>query len=301
MDLAAAASAPFDWTIAFALAELPLDAFHEVAPGRTPPDFADELQAGRHGAGAAGSHAAGRTAAFRGRPDAVRHRRAVVACRARRRVRGAWHEPLPSPGRSAVIVILLPIGAALLARHNVRLNRGDRRGALSLGTFTFFLAMAVWAVSPTHGTVLATGWTDSSSRSAWHCSRPRCCMLVYSRWNRRWRVWPHVLITWARVSRGGLTRDPLVGRDLVIGTLLGLPRRRSRRTPAAARRSPEPIPGAPGLTTMLGARWTALAVGNRVLWSLQNALVGVLILTVLRLVVQRDAGLDPATGSSRAS
>ena len=34
------------------------------------------------------------------------------------------------------------------------------------------------------------------------------------------RLWPHMLVSWVRLM-GGRFRDPLVGRDLLIGALYG--------------------------------------------------------------------------------
>ena len=35
------------------------------------------------------------------------------------------------------------------------------------------------------------------------------------------RIWPHMLITWSRLI-SGVIRDPLIGRDLIVGTLAGV-------------------------------------------------------------------------------
>jgi hypothetical protein len=116
----------------------------------------------------------------------------------------------------AVMVSVLA-GAILLARRNFRLGRGDRSGAFRLGVFvlvvslltsrfTFDLAgfLTLVALLPKAVFGAATAFV------AYIAIEPHVR-----------RVWPETMIGWCRLLAGGL-RDPLVGRDLLIGTLAGI-------------------------------------------------------------------------------
>ncbi len=123
-----------------------------------------------------------------------------------------------------LIWLAMCAGAIVLARRNLRLGRGDRRGAFRLAAFVF-LATALetvftWNV-PENG---AQGLIDSllGDRALGHA-------LIHS--TQMWlayvaiepyvrRLWPRMLVSWARLS-SGRARDPMVGRDVLAGLLLG--------------------------------------------------------------------------------
>jgi hypothetical protein len=121
---------------------------------------------------------------------------------------------------SALAAVL--IGAILLARRNLRLGRGDRRGAFKLAFFVFLVSAL--------GTFLAADHVPSPGRELWTLYvAVRDALFVsvglwliyialepYVR-----RSWPRLLISWSRLLSGEF-RDPMVGRDLLVGALLGL-------------------------------------------------------------------------------
>ena len=123
-------------------------------------------------------------------------------------------------GFAIFIVLLLSVlvGSALLAWRNLRLGRGDRRGASRLTAFVF----ATWAVAffGAHHVPNTDEfwlfleflfWGLGFSCSTWVLY---IALEPYVR-----RRWPATLVSWSRLLAGGF-RDPLVGRDVLIGCLL---------------------------------------------------------------------------------
>ena len=116
--------------------------------------------------------------------------------------------------------IALNVLAALLAWRNLRLGRGDRRGAIVVGlavgcSYLLFEAMSVPLRDFTIGSYLANLINDRGFGHALiHAVWSLLAYLAVEPYVRR--IWPRSLIGWARLSQGRL-RDPAVGRELLIG------------------------------------------------------------------------------------
>jgi len=149
--------------------------------------------------------------AARARPDDSESRRSA----ARGLSLAAFH---------AILVALfatMMVAAAILTRRNLRRGRGDRRGAFRIAMFVFVVSL--------------TGWMLLTSRGARLFSWPVFAMglqialfwafllwlyyIALEPFVRR--VWPRTLISWNRLLAGRF-RDPLVGRDLLVGALFGV-------------------------------------------------------------------------------
>jgi serine/threonine-protein kinase len=115
------------------------------------------------------------------------------------------------------------IGGIILARRNLRAKRGDIRGALVVGISIVILYLLYHLIStnpevgPFALLVEATG-----SRSLGHALIRAVTMslayLAIEPYIRR--LWPSVLVSWARLVAGRL-RDPIIGRDILIGAAVG--------------------------------------------------------------------------------
>jgi serine/threonine-protein kinase len=120
----------------------------------------------------------------------------------------------------ALIITTLIIGALFFARQNLRLGRGDRRGATRLAIFTFSSWMIAWLFSEHHVAALTEGrlvlenlaWSLFLAGFIWFLY---IALEPFAR-----RRWPQVLVSWTRVLSGQLA-DPLVGRDILIGCATG--------------------------------------------------------------------------------
>jgi serine/threonine-protein kinase len=123
---------------------------------------------------------------------------------------------------SIVLFVLLQIGAVFLARRNLRLGRGDRRGALALSGFIFFVRIAEALVRAHHVASLDDEIGILIKTLAFALYFAALTWVVYMALEPYLRRrWPHMLIAWNRLLAGRV-RDPLVGRDLLVGTLVGL-------------------------------------------------------------------------------
>ena len=109
---------------------------------------------------------------------------------------------------------------ALLALRNLRLGRGDRRGAFRVALFVFLSRILVWVFSTHHVAdnaeflLLVTG---IQSALFWSCF-VGVMYLALEPYLRR--HWPQKIISWNRLLVGDF-RDPLVGRDMLIGLTIG--------------------------------------------------------------------------------
>jgi serine/threonine-protein kinase len=120
-----------------------------------------------------------------------------------------------------VIFAALLLGSILIVRRNVRQKRGDEAGSWRLANFLFLVVLAMWALLAHHlasmgefGTiVLALAWAFLISTFA------RQLYFGLEPFVRRRD--PHTLIGWARLISGKI-RDPLVGRDVLIGVAYGV-------------------------------------------------------------------------------
>ncbi len=120
-----------------------------------------------------------------------------------------------------VVFCALLAGSVFLARRNYRQGRGDRAGALRLAMVMFLLEMSLWlcrchfaTISDTLGLfILAVSTSLFTAGIVW------MLYLAVEPWVRR--HWPTTMISWSRLISGH-GRDPLVGRDILFGVLLGV-------------------------------------------------------------------------------
>jgi serine/threonine-protein kinase len=147
-------------------------------------------------------------------------------------IAGPWERPfrrempfrtlIPTVGTVMNIVLFTLLAAAIvLARRNLRLGRGDRRGALRIATYVFLASMVAFLLRahhvpevPREGNLLSVG-LGGALFGAVFVWLSYMALEPYVR-----RRWPDLLISWNRLLTGRL-RDPLVGRDILVGTLLG--------------------------------------------------------------------------------
>jgi hypothetical protein len=117
--------------------------------------------------------------------------------------------------------IALLLGAALIARRNYTRQKTDFRGTRRLGLVIFCLEMAIW-VFEAHfvpSVSCLALFLLAVSASLFFAGITCTVYLALDPYVRR--HWPHAIISWSRAIAGKL-RDPLVGRDLLYGVLLGL-------------------------------------------------------------------------------
>jgi serine/threonine protein kinase len=119
------------------------------------------------------------------------------------------------------IALVIFVVGLLLAYRNYSRGKGDRQGALRLASLVFALELSVCLFrshfSLTFDTIaiifLAISTALFVSAFLW------VLYLALEPYVRR--LWPQTIISWTRFVSGRL-RDPLVGRDLLFGVLLGI-------------------------------------------------------------------------------
>src|SRR6202140_4029748 len=120
------------------------------------------------------------------------------------------------------IVVFLTVlaGSALLVRRNLRLDRGDRRGASRLAAFVF-VAWAVEGFFAAHHVPNFAEFPLFMGFLVWGSGFSCFTWLLYIALEPYVRRrWPATLVSWSRFLAGGF-RDPLVGRDILVGCFLG--------------------------------------------------------------------------------
>ena len=290
VDDSSGTAQPPDWPVLFRAAGLDPAAWTVVAPTWTPLLYADTRTAWR--------------GAFPDRPD-VAVRIEAGAYRGRPvywSLIEPWTRPRrmvafdPSPGQRAATILLvavlaaLMVGGAFFARRNLRMGRGDRHGAARLASFTFVLMAIVWAVGETHVPtlwelylfVMFMSWALFVSGFLW--------LLYISLEPFVRRRWPASLISWSRVLSGSF-RDPLVGRDVVVGCVLGVVATVLSYLPypvAAKVGLPEGLPLAGPLRAFLGARAVVALAPWSVAGPIFMALAMLFILFLLRVLLRSE-------------
>jgi serine/threonine-protein kinase len=219
-DTAGALAAAPDWDRLLTLAGFDPAALTPVSPAWAPLVYADTRAAweGTY-AQSPGAPLRIEAASYRGKPVALRIVRPWTApTRMAPGPRSAWQQVARFTLLSLLSAIL--VGGTLVARRNVRLGRGDRKGARRLATFVFATMLLDWLLEMHHAAgelilspfLMALAWFMLAAAVAW------IFYLALEPYLRR--LWPEMIVSWVRLLDGRL-RDPLVGRDVLIGLLAG--------------------------------------------------------------------------------
>src|SRR5205085_8913701 len=109
----------------------------------------------------------------------------------------------------------------LLARRNLRMGRGDRRGAPRLAACVFVLEMIAWLTAARHVPEVSGEFVLFIECLAYILLISGMLWLIYIAVEPSVRRrWPGIIISWNRLLAGDY-RDPLVGRDILIGAVFG--------------------------------------------------------------------------------
>jgi serine/threonine-protein kinase len=285
-DRDAAPSAGPDWAPLFSALGLRGVALQPAEPARVPPVMADTRRAW--------------TGTVDGEPVRVEaaawHGRVVFAER-----EGLWNEAttdVPGAGGAvanrttknpmALMWMVTLAALALVARRNLRMGRGDRRGALRVAAVVLTLGVVDgiigrhWVADP------QWLWTVLRTRLGEALFNAVVVWLFYlglEPFARR--HWPHRLIGWTRLV-DARWRDPLVGRALLAGVLFGT------LVPVVAS-LPEMSGRLVGLAGVQPSYWAASlappaiylsALGGRLLAGLRDALALVGFMVVARFTLR---------------
>ncbi|MFP5263908.1 MAG: serine/threonine-protein kinase [Blastocatellia bacterium] len=210
-----------DWATLFAEAGLEPGNFMPVDSAWLPPTYAD-LRAAWEGAHPEYPDIPIRVeaAAYRGRPVYFH-------------VIPPWEKPtrqeevLTRRSRQAAGMILaiaffsVLIASVLLARRNLRSGRGDRKGGFKISLVVFSSVLSGLLIAADHIPALAGELELLFKASAEALFTAGFFWLLYIALEPYVRRrWPRLIISWSRLLAGDF-RDPMVGRDILIGSLLG--------------------------------------------------------------------------------
>jgi serine/threonine-protein kinase len=120
-----------------------------------------------------------------------------------------------------LMTISLLVAGTIFARRNVRMGRGDRKGSFRVSAFAFSTVMLAWILAGHHVSDAPGEFVmfirAFSAALTWAVFAWLSYMALEPYVRRRW---PDVLISWTRLLSGKVW-DPLIGRDVLTGALLG--------------------------------------------------------------------------------
>jgi len=286
---AAAAAAP-DWAQLFEAAALTPAAFHDVEPLWTPRGLADARRAWEGPLPDVPDVTVRiEAAAYRGRPIFFSVLPPwTTAGRMVQPPRSATRRVLTA--LSVVIAFAILAVAVLLARRHLRTGRGDRQGAFRTAAVTFVTLLA--------GLLLGTrGFSDPGvaydrlglllAFSSYVAANIWIFYIALEPYVRRF--WPQLLIGWTRLVSGRV-RDPLVGRDVLVGVAAGTVvafLSASRELAPRILGLPLATPDLPSALVLLGTRYALSLSLQTIRRALVSAMQCVSVVVFLKIVVKR--------------
>ena len=119
------------------------------------------------------------------------------------------------------LLCLIAIGACLLARHNIRIGRGDWRSAFRLTGFLFCLYLLSWVFGTHHVTSFSELFSLLGVLGTSFLSVGLIWVLYVALEPFVRRRWPQTIISWTRLLAGRM-RDPVVGGHVLVGIVFGV-------------------------------------------------------------------------------
>lgn len=292
------ASAPRDslpsaesiWDLAFTEAGLDRARFTEIAPVWNPPLYADRV--------AAWSGTWDQSDTARVRVDAAVYDGRLVwfdAVGASRRPDRELQAPATPTDRAIqymffVLSISVMGGGIFLGVRNVRLGRSDRRGAWRLALFVFAGFDLLWLLGAKHFSdpnVELQRFLLASAVALLNAAVFFAFYLALEPYVRRTN--PERIVSWARLLRGGF-RDPLVGRDILIGGVFFF----TMSVALLAQRLFEDANGAAGsaarfsVDALLGTGPTLAVILAQLLNTIFMGLFALVLLVLLRILLRNE-------------
>jgi tRNA A-37 threonylcarbamoyl transferase component Bud32 len=278
---------PYDWSKLFALAQIDTAKLVPATPEMAARGDSDAKRAWIYGG--KGGDKRIEAASYHGKP-----------------VWFAIVEPTQQPQRTdsrlaqllvLILLMVLPAAVLVIAWTNHRRGRTDRRGATRLGVFFFLLAFVAMMLRMHHAAGFQAEWVNVSlaiTENAFIAIILGVAYLAIEPLVRR--RWPQMLIAWSRLL-AGRWRDPMVGRDILIGvaggSLIALAQRMTAIAPRWFGFETEPLRDA---ATVLGSlRHLGFFMLASLPEAIFKAMFALVLVLLVRAVVRR---LDVAVGIS---
>jgi len=278
---------PVEWSALFDAAGFDLAEFKATDPVRGPSSPCGELQAwtGPIHAGMEGTVQACRLG---GSPTYFE-------------ILAPWHVEAPeqeSGGAVGVIFALIFMGmltgAIVLARRNLRAGRSDRRGAVKVMIFFIVTILGTWLLVEVRLGTFSAGelyrqivFGRLLAHGLLHAVFVGFLYLGLEPYVRR--LWPETLVSWSRLLLGRF-RDPLVGRDLLLGmAAIGFLMQswawiyahvtRLLEIPPELSRVADPM--------LAGVRYSLAVLLEQLQWAVGGSMLLLVLLLLLRLLLRR--------------
>jgi eukaryotic-like serine/threonine-protein kinase len=219
-DVAPGPAADPDWNLLLSEAGFEPANLKLVEPAWAPTTYADK-RAAWEGASlqTPGAQLRIEAAAYRGRPVSFR---IIEPWSTPVRMEIAAQGAVERFGQVLIWALLIAsmVGGALIARRNLRLGRVDRKGAFRLAAFIVGSGTLGWLLRAHHvlgsdeiwRLIYRLGYMLFMASMVW------VFYLALEPFLRR--IWPEMIVSWVRLLDGRF-RDPLVGRDVLLGLLAG--------------------------------------------------------------------------------
>jgi serine/threonine-protein kinase len=213
---------PTDWSVLFAEAQIDPTTFTVAEPRWTPDNYCDERAAWEgHFPTQPDIPIRIEAGAYRGVPTFLH----IIGPWTKPQRMEEWPQTLGQKIGGVIILsvlISLVIGGALLARRNLKLRRSDRAGADRLALACFFLMLVSSLLLIDH----VPDFGGEFDRLFVLVGKAMVAVAVMWLWYIALepyvrRRWSHALISWSRLLAGRF-RDPLVGRDILVGGVFAL-------------------------------------------------------------------------------
>jgi hypothetical protein len=215
-------STTLDWSPLITAAGLDVEAIIAVSPKEIPPLPYDHTEIWEGSFSQPGDVPIRVIAAsFEGRP-AIFEVMGTWEDRPARNDTHAWWTQKFTPAAWFGINLVLIIFGLYLARRNIRMKRSDARGALRISTIAF-LALASSSALWSHHAYNSFGdfmWWIRSGVAFFLFDGLFIWVAYMAMEPSMRRNWAKLLISWSRLISGRF-RDPLVGRDILIGSVVG--------------------------------------------------------------------------------
>jgi serine/threonine-protein kinase len=220
-DPSQATATPPDWAAMFKAAGLDIAQFKPAEPEWTSPNWGD-VRAAWAGVAPARPDLALRVeaAAYRGKPV---YFELIWPWTRPERMQAIERSAQDQIARVGILTMFFSalIGAVLLARRNLSLGRGDRRGAFRLAVFVLVFQFLGGAFNAHHVPTFYEFLLFVMGISLALFFAAFIWLLYIGLEPHVRRRWPTSIISWSRALAGQF-RDPLVGRHVLTGVTLGI-------------------------------------------------------------------------------
>jgi serine/threonine-protein kinase len=185
------------------------------------------------------------------------------------------------------IFMLVLVGSTWLARRNHMQGRGDGEGAFRLAVVVFFLQMLLWFCRAhlVPALDLSSPFVIAISTSLFLAGLVLVLYLALEPYVRK--HWPQGIISWSRLLIGQF-RDPLVGRDLLFGVLLGLTWTLLYEVRLVLTLRMGASPNLYSTDFLMGARSALSAWLLHIPLGIQSALVFFFVFLVFRMILRKE-------------